>query len=146
MIITQRLFASTPDSTLSELSIDDNFQCYTLEDGLREVKIPHETRIPGGVYNITVRTEGNMNQNYSERYDWHKGMLWIRDIPEFKWVYYHEGNYVGDTSGCVLPGKTFWIRGNNNYAVGHSREAYKMLYLRVIDSALSGDLKVEILR
>ena len=43
----------TPKSTIGELSIDDAFQCFTLEDVFRpgdifQVKVPGATAIPEG--------------------------------------------------------------------------------------------------
>ncbi|NIP88730.1 MAG: hypothetical protein GWN84_03285, partial [Gammaproteobacteria bacterium] len=41
----------------------------------------------------------------AERFaDIHEGMLWIREIPNFEWVYLHCGADHEDTAGCPLLG------------------------------------------
>lgn len=48
MQITVKRLHKTDTSTIGELSIDGLFQCYTLEDAERAVKIKGETAIPKG--------------------------------------------------------------------------------------------------
>ena len=59
-------FSSEDDSTSGLLfDITDSkrkFLAYTLEDEYREEKEMHETRIPSGTYNVTLRTEGGFHQ------------------------------------------------------------------------------------
>lgn len=87
------------------LFIDDQFSCFTIEDGERKVKIKGETRIPDGTYNITLRTEGGFHERYKARYgSKHKGMLWVRHVPNFEYILIHIGNDPSDTSGCLLVG------------------------------------------
>lgn len=80
------------------------FSCFTMEDQPNEPKVPGETRIPAGRYKIELRTEGGMHQRYSNKFDWHRGMLWLRNVPDFTFVYIHYGNYEKDTDGCILVG------------------------------------------
>ena len=73
-------FSSQKDSTLGLLfNVTDEkreFLCYTLEDEYREEKVMHETRIPAGTYEITLRTVGGFHNKYSERFPKiHKGTL-----------------------------------------------------------------------
>lgn len=116
------------------------FLCYTLEDEHREVKVMHETRIPAGTYKITLRTEGGHHARYTQKYgDMHKGMLWVRDVPNFKWILIHTGNTDEHTSGCLLVGNTSDHKG----FVGSSVAAYKRIY-PVIAQALENGEDVEI--
>ena len=48
--------AQGKNSTLSHLYLNDIFQCYLLEDRIREVKIPKQTAIPTGVYKLNINT------------------------------------------------------------------------------------------
>jgi len=55
------------------------FLCYTVEDEYRSTKVKHETRIPAGVYNLTLRTEGGFHSRYLRKYgpEFHKGMIYV---------------------------------------------------------------------
>lgn len=135
------------DSTLGRLyvqksTIDDEFQCYTLEDELREVKVPGETAIPKGTYKILPRTQGSMHPKYAERYgDLHVGMAWLQDVPNFKWVYIHTGNREDQTEGCLLVGQGFaeTDEGENNHIVTGSRNAYVPLYTMIAQAWEDGE-------
>ena len=141
-------FSSQKDSTLGLLfEVTDKkreFLCYTLEDEYRDDKVMHETRIPAGTYEITLRTVGGFNSRYSDRFaDIHKGMLWVRDIPGFEYILIHCGNDDDDTSGCLLLGNTQTENLISDGFVGSSSVAYKRVYTKVADVLEKGE-KVEI--
>jgi len=122
--------------TAGALSISGMFECFTLEDPIREEKIPEETAIPSGRYQIKMRNEGGMVKRYKDKYKWHDGMLWLQNVPDFEWVYIHIGNYVRDTEGCILVGETP-VTDLAHPMIGSSTGAYVNLYkeiLRVLDS------------
>ena len=130
-------FSSEDDSTSGLLfDVTDNkrkFLAYTLEDEYREEKEMHETRIPAGTYNVTLRTEGGFHQRYVTKYgDMHKGMLWVRDVPGFEYILIHTGNTDEHTSGCLLLGDT---QTNNQVKedgfIGSSVQAYKRVYPQI---------------
>jgi hypothetical protein len=56
--------AQGKESTLSQLYINGIFQCYLLEDKIREVKIASQTAIPKGVFNLKLNTHGAKNEVY----------------------------------------------------------------------------------
>ena len=127
-------FSSEDDSTSGLLFDITNgnrkFLAYTLEDEYREEKEMHETRIPAGTYNITLRTVGGFHTRYTEKYgDMHKGMLWVRDVPGFEYILIHTGNTDEHTSGCLLLGDS---QTNNQIKedgfIGSSVQAYKRVY------------------
>ena len=127
-------FSSEDDSTSGLLfdTTDGNrkFLAYTLEDEYREEKEMHETRIPAGTYNVTLRTVGGFHTRYTEKYgDMHKGMLWVRDVPGFEYILIHTGNTDEHTSGCLLLGDS---QTNNQIKedgfIGSSVQAYKRVY------------------
>ena len=127
-------FSSEDDSTSGLLFDVTNgnrkFLAYTLEDEYREEKEMHETRIPAGTYNITLRTVGGFHTRYTEKYgDMHKGMLWVRDVPGFEYILIHTGNTDEHTSGCLLLGDS---QTNNQIKedgfIGSSVQAYKRVY------------------
>ena len=77
------------DATNGMLFIDGVFECYTLEDEVRDVKVMHETAIPLGEYEIKLRTVGGFHNKTERYYDdkegfgvgWHQGMLWLQSVP-----------------------------------------------------------------
>ena len=131
-LITQR-YSDGGDSTLGLLFIDGQFNGYTLEDEHRDVKVADETRIPAGRYEIKFReaAASKMNQRYQNTYPWFTWHLWLQDVPNFEWIYIHQGVTDNHTSGCILVGDT----ANNNVVkggrIGTSANAYKRIYLAV---------------
>ena len=115
-------------ATLGALFIDDVFECWTLEDESREVKVKGETRIDEGTYTIKLRTVGGFHNRYSNKFDFHEGMFELQDVPNFQYVLIHVGNNQDDTSGCLLVGQECY----SNNTVGQSVKAYKAMYQKVI--------------
>lgn len=118
------------NSTAGVLYLDGEFICHTLEDGYREKKEYGKTRIPEGTYNITFRKEGAMHKRYNERFNFHKGMLHLQHVHNFRYIYIHIGNTITDTLGCILVGNKL-KKQNGNFRVNHSTIAYKKLYQRI---------------
>jgi len=89
-------------TTIGLLDVDGVFQCFTVEDAYKEIKVAGLTRIPAGTYTIKLRTVGGMTKRYSDKYSFHEGMLWLQDVPGFTYVYLHIGNTAKHTDGCIL--------------------------------------------
>jgi hypothetical protein len=123
------------------------FLCYTLEDEQRDVKVWGETRIPAGTYKLGLRTEGGFHNRYLSRYgaDFHKGMIWVLDVPGFEWILWHSGNTDENTAGCLLLGNSQESNlVKKDGFIGASRDAYKLVYPRVLAAIESGlDVEVE---
>ena len=117
------------------------FLCYTIEDEFRADKIRGETRIPEGKYKLTLRTEGGYHQRYTSKYgDWHRGMIYVNDVPNFEWILWHTGNTDESTAGCLILGSS----QNENITkkdgfVGASVVAYKKVYPAIADAIESGE-------
>ena len=117
------------------------FLAYTLEDEQRDVKVWGETRIPAGTYKLKLRTEGGFHSRYLAKYsaDFHKGMIWVQDVPGFEYILWHTGNTDEHTAGCLILGNT---QTNNRIAkdgfIGSSVDAYKFVYPRVAAAIESG--------
>lgn len=126
------------EATLGGLTVDDRFQCFSLEDVGRAVKIPGETRIPAGEYEIKLRTEGRVHEKYAQLYPEHRGVLWLQDVPGFEWIYIHVGNTKEDTDGCILLGDTLLAAGR----LADSVVAYRRVYGIVSNAILAGELVV----
>lgn len=135
-------FSSESDDTLGLLmAINDgakSFRCFTLEDEHREVKEPGRTRIPAGRYEIKLRNVGGMNTRYTERWNWHRGMLWLQNVPGFKWIYIHPGNRHEHTEGCILTGDGCTSNIEDYGSVTNSVNAYKRLYLEIVSMLSTG--------
>ena len=93
---------SRDESTHGVLFVDGRFECFTLEDVVREVegqpvtawKVPRRTAIPAGRYRIDL----TMSQRFG------RILTILVDVPGFAGVRIHPGNTAVDTAGCILPG------------------------------------------
>lgn len=87
----------TDKSTISELSIESSFECYTLEDRVRAtgVKIQNLTAIPEGQYKLVI--------DFSSRFK--RYMPHLLNVPLFSGIRIHSGNIAENTEGCLLVGQ-----------------------------------------
>ncbi len=121
--------------TFGVLFVDGHFQCFTLEDVVRELagqpvsawKVPGNTAIPAGRYRI-VRTR-------SPRFA--KVLPLLEGVPGFEGIRIHVGNRSADTEGCILPGR---VRGTG--MVMESRLAFDALDQKIRHAA--GEVWIEI--
>lgn len=135
MNISVKRYKHEPDFTAGKLFVDGEFECYTLEDEKRDVKVKHETRIPEGKYKVELRTFGGHHDKYKVKFADHKGMLWVKDVPNFSDILIHIGNTDDDTSGCLLVGLSIDdVKG----VLFNSTEAYKRLYRKVLPDLEAG--------
>ena len=106
----------TDKSTVGELSIDGKFECYTLEDCVRNEKIQNITAIPYGMYEVAV--------TFSNRFQ--KPMPQLLNVPGFQGIRIHSGNKAEDTEGCILVGQS-----KTPDFIGGSRPAYQALFSKI---------------
>lgn len=106
----------TDISTIGELYIDGVFQCYTLEDIERDVKIKSETAIAKGKYKVMI-TMSNRFKRY---------MPLLLNVPNFQGVRIHAGNTNHDTEGCILVGQA-----RSKDFIGQSRKAFDKLFKKL---------------
>jgi hypothetical protein len=117
----------TPRATMGKLLIDDVFECFTCEDRYRappEPKVPHETCIPVGQYEVLITPSPRFKVM----------MPLLVDVPGFVGVRIHPGNTVLDTDGCILVG-----RERNGERVEQSRVAYEALFSKLAAAELKGE-------
>ena len=127
-------YTSNEISTLGVLAVDALI-LYTIEDIYRKYKIWGKTRIPAGTYEIKYRNEGEKDERYFNRFYFHKGMLELQNVPNFKYIYIHIGNTARDSAGCILIGTG--VQDENN--ITGSTLAYVRLYLKVSKALDNGE-------
>jgi hypothetical protein len=112
-----------PHCTIGTLAVNDKADqaWYTLEDVVREKKIPDETAIPAGRYEVVV----TMSARFKKR------MPLLLNVPGFEGVRIHSGNTSADTEGCLLVGLE---RGEET--IYKSREAFRGLFALIDAAAL----------
>lgn len=93
-ILVQRI-AKKPGYTIGRMFIDGKYFCDTLEDEVRDVKIPGSTAIPAGKYRVIV----NVSPKFSRE------LPRLLDVPNFEGILIHRGNTAEDTAGCILVGE-----------------------------------------
>jgi hypothetical protein len=116
MKITLKRLHRTDKSTVGELFINGLFECYTLEDVERDVKVYGKTAIEKGTYKVII--------NRSNRFK--KDMPLLLNVPKFEGIRMHSGNKAEDTEGCILVGEKRSLDW-----VSSSRNAYKKLFAKM---------------
>ena len=131
MNLTLRRSTYTPESTIGELFVNGSFECYTLEDTVRElgVKVPGKTAIPKGRYEVVV--------TFSNRF---KRLLpLLLNVLMFEGVRMHPGNKAVDTEGCILVG----VEKHENM-ISRSREAFDILFHKIQDALTVEKVFIEV--
>lgn len=132
--------SSANDDTLGVMYVDNQFECFTLEDEFRTKKLYGETRIPAGTYRITLQTSGKLHRKYVGLYpNMHHGMLMLHEVPGFNGIMIHQGNTEEHTAGCILVGDELKSNKETRGFLGRSGKAYKRLYPRVTNALLNGE-------
>lgn len=103
--------------TIGKLYIDGVYFADTLEDKdrgldqsmsleeIKKIKVPNETAIPTGTYNVTLNV---ISPKFKDR-TWAKPyggkVPRILNVPGFEGVLIHPGTDQNSTSGCIILGK-----------------------------------------
>lgn len=125
-------------ATIGSLYWEDAFQCFTLEDKVREVpgeivsqwKVPGQTAIPAGNYQVVI--------DFSTRFK--RLMPHILEVPGFTGIRIHKGNTDADTEGCILLGQQ--VAGPD--MITHSTEAFEAFFPRLQAALGLGDVFISI--
>lgn len=119
----------TPISTIGTLDVFGEV-VWTLEDTKRKHKVFGETRIPAGRYQLNLRTDSHKFAHYYERFaGMHKGMIWLRHVPQFDYIYIHPLNTADETLGCIGVGLT-----HGTDRIISSVAAYRRIYGPIIEA------------
>jgi len=81
-------------AVMGSLYTENRFLCFTLEDEIREKKIPGVTAIPEGKYEVKY--------TYSPKFK--RKLPILLDVVGFTVIRIHSGNRASDSSGCILVG------------------------------------------
>lgn len=122
----------TKKSTVGELYINGVFECFTLEDVVREKdgvpvsrwKVQNETAIPKGTYEVVI--------TYSNRFK--QDLPILLRVAGFTGIRIHSGNTASNTEGCILVG-----RNRATDFVGTSRLAFRRLFSKIDNALEAGD-------
>jgi hypothetical protein len=115
-------------STIGELWIDGEFECFTLEDVYRapgQAFVPGATCIPCGLYDVAITHSPKFGID----------MPLVLNVPGRRGIRFHWGNKPEDTDGCVLVGKHRVID-----QILESRAAYEAFFQRLM--AAKGPISV----
>ena len=141
MIIQVNRFKYGIDAALSLIGINGEFQCFGFECDL------HLSSIPTGRYRITPRQWGTLHDKYTCDYrfrDIHSGMLWIRNVKNFKYPFIYCNATDGETEGCLQVGcQAVAETEAGEMRVFSNVEAYKDLYTKVFGEAIRGNLFID---
>lgn len=121
-----------PDVTIGALYVDGDFQCWVLEDPVREVpgqpvsswKVHGKTAIPFGRYDVTITP--------SQRFK--RDLPLLLRVPGFDGIRIHPGNTTADTEGCLLPGLE-----RHGKSVARSRAAFDSLFSLIRSAFIRGE-------
>jgi hypothetical protein len=133
---------SSDKCTIGQLFVNGIWQCFTLEDVIREQpgvpvekwKIQNETAIPAGTYKVIT--------DFSQRFQ--RKMMHVLDVPGFDGIRIHAGNTAADTDGCILVGER---RIADQDRIANSQDALYSLGLKVQAALDNGEeVTLEILQ
>jgi hypothetical protein len=132
-LLLKRFYTSNID-TLGILSINNIFSAFVIEDTKHDIKIPGQTRIPAGTYEIKL--------TYSPKFG--KDMLEILNVPNFSGIRIHTGNVNEDTEGCLLVGNVCRFHNDGESRIEDSTLAYSRIFPIITNALKTEQVFIEI--
>src|ERR1700693_2923546 len=108
-------------STIGQLSVDGQFECFTLEEPKGDGTSGF--CITPGTYNVVL--------TFSPKFQ--RQMPLLIAVPSREAIRIHWGNTAKDTEGCILVGQT-----DSTDFIGDSRKAFEALYPKIETALNSG--------
>jgi len=129
------------DTTFGQLFVDSAFECYTLEDAIREVegepvdlwKVPGETAIPSGRYRLTLEASPHFGID----------TITLNGVPGFSDIRMHSGVSAISTEGCLVVGDTIDTQ-HGTISGGLLRGVLKRLKAKIKAALTAGEVWIEI--
>ncbi len=115
---------SRDGATIGKLSVNGVYFCATVEDEIREMKLPGKTAIPAGTYGIALTMSARFK----------RVLPLLLNVPGFVGIRIHSGNCAGDTEGCILPGYVAY-----ESSVAKSIPAFRDLFAEMEKAAGKGE-------
>ena len=109
IVMVLERFNYGPDVTVGRLMVP-GFMCFILEPPWRNNE-PYLSCVPEGLYDLRYAKYRGLQETWE-----------LVDVPDRTACMFHTGNFVRDTRGCLLPGKSLTYDGE--FGVGRSREAF----------------------
>lgn len=165
-------FELQKDWSIGQLFENGRLTGYTVEDEVRNFKVKGETAIPTGTYKLEYRDSPKFSTKWywnettkklifftdynalsrAEKRNWqaHK-LIWITNVPNFKYILIHWGNTDLDSDGCLIIGDKMGVIKDKSgdpkksrSGVINSRNFYREFYERVFPE-IDGDSTIEII-
>lgn len=110
------------ETTLGSLSIQGVAKSwYVLEPGGPDSETEgSDKRIKAGSYRVKPYSSFKYKDVYK-----------LEDVPGRTYILIHSGNYHEDTQGCLMPGKSWGVKSDKHYYVGHSRQALREIFAEI---------------
>lgn len=152
MNITVKRIAKRPTYTIGKLYIDNKYFCDVIEDRdrgitqdtpleqIKKIKVPSQTAIPTGTYDITMSVVSpRFSKKAFYRQNCNGGRVpRLLNVPGFDGVLIHVGNTAKDSAGCLLVGKNTQVG-----KVLNSTNTFLNFY-KVLDAANKKGEKIKI--
>lgn len=116
MKLELKRIARKPTYTIGHLYIDGTYFCDTIEDTDRDLnrngifdgperKIPSETAIPNGTYEITMKVTSPKFSLKADYKWWPQARLpRLLNVPHFEGILIHAGSTERSSAGCIIVG------------------------------------------
>ncbi len=127
-------YPSGSKCTIGTLYLNDIFECFTLEDIVREIKgKPVEQ---WKIHGATAMTSGKYKMIIDMSNRFKRLLPLVLDVPGFSGIRFHPGNTDADTDGCVLP--AIMVAPDKN-SVMNSRKAFDNLFAKMQAAIAAGE-------
>lgn len=147
LMTVERGIAKGKDFVISRLLLNGEPFCYTLEDvdrGLKDsmtleqimqLKVKDKTAIPTGKYEIDMDTVSPAFSKKSFYQNIGGKLPRLKGVKGFDGVLMHVGNYVTDSSGCLLVGDSY---NGTKGTVNNSKATFTKLYAKLDEAHKQG--------
>lgn len=138
MLLDLNRFTEIKDATIGILTIDGQFECFTLEDVERKKKVAKVTAIPCGTYPVKLTLSNKFSTKYKS-YGLSELVPLLIGVPNYQGIRIHMGQNARWSEGCILVGRWDTKHGAE---ISDSYEIYKKLHARL--SAATDEIRITV--